>query len=348
MAPGVQGFERKRNVRVPPNTGASTVRPCTQRIKVLTEWPSGLLVVFYQGTDFRSTLACLRARAVHAWLDTDMTNVTAGEVPECSPSIKRLCRSLRGHEAHIGSCQGRSFNVHVPTKPRNETEMLEVLGALGASLRVEILYIYNCGAFMGTQSVTSALVGLLRQGRIWAVNIGETDWSAEQWWEFVDNLQHTNVAYLYISEGPAKLTRDGVTLKTAARNAIRVNRHVYGMRDQLGMSYVARMWYNPKVRGSRNIGGDTACRRDKLLLTAESPEQLRQRHANDAARIRARRPEALTAVPEALTAVGGAGQGSAPGAMGAVPEVPAALNPLPGMPNVRLVVSLLKALRPVE
>jgi hypothetical protein len=58
-AHGVQGFERKRNVPVPPNTGASTVRPWAQWIYVLTEWSSGLLVVFYRGTSFRSSLASL-------------------------------------------------------------------------------------------------------------------------------------------------------------------------------------------------------------------------------------------------------------------------------------------------
>lgn len=49
--------------------------------------------------------------------------------------------------------------------------------------------------------------------------------------------EHTNIAYLNISEVPAKLKRNHVTLKTAVRDAIHINRLLYGLRDQLIMSY---------------------------------------------------------------------------------------------------------------
>lgn len=52
------------------------------------------------------------------------------------------------------------------------------------------------------------------------------------------------------------------------------------------------MWFNPKVTGVRRIGGDTQRRRAQLVLTAETDEQLRERHDCDAALIRACKAEA--------------------------------------------------------
>jgi hypothetical protein len=121
--------------------------------------------------------------------------------------------------------------------------------ALQVNLRTEIVYIHRIKAWSPT--AFTALLDLLRQGRIWAVNLGETDFSQEQWWELVDMLPETAVSFMYISEQHTKYKRGEETIRNMAMNRIRENRMAYGERDLFAMRYLIRMWFN----GLR-IGGE--------------------------------------------------------------------------------------------
>lgn len=201
------------------------------------------------------------------------------------PSAKRLNRWIHENDEMLGHCQGRSFDSrteHMPTAPG---QTLELLQALSVSLRVEILYIFHIEAW--DDSSFRALLTLLRRGRIWAVNLGELPLADHEWWQLADALPFTAVAFVYVSEGPAnRLKRDGVTLRNAFMDSVRVNRHAYGQRDGLGMMYVVKIWYS---------GGSAVTKRFKdpdrehgaLVRGAETEDALRRRHIYEARRLAA-------------------------------------------------------------
>jgi hypothetical protein len=73
-----------------------------------------------------------------------------------------------------------------------------------------------------------ALTDVLRQQRIWAVNIGENNSvSIAAWHKFAKALPETVVAYMYVSEH--KLI--GTDLKHDMRTVLRYNRKILGPRD---------------------------------------------------------------------------------------------------------------------
>ena len=65
------------------------------------------------------------------------------------------------------------------------------------------------------------LTKVLKQRRIWALNVGENfHVSLEAWQKFAEELQNTDVGYLYVSEHHLVQTN----LKNKMRAAIRQNR----------------------------------------------------------------------------------------------------------------------------
>lgn len=73
-----------------------------------------------------------------------------------------------------------------------------------------------------------SLTDVLRQKRIWAVNIGENlGVSIEAWHQFAKAMPETVVSYMYISEHKLK----GTDLKHHMRTVMRYNRKILGPRD---------------------------------------------------------------------------------------------------------------------
>ena len=73
-----------------------------------------------------------------------------------------------------------------------------------------------------------ALTDVLRQQRIWAVNVGENfAISIPAWRKFAQAMPETAVAYMYISEHKLK----GTDLKHHIRTVLRYNRKILGPRD---------------------------------------------------------------------------------------------------------------------
>ena len=65
------------------------------------------------------------------------------------------------------------------------------------------------------------LARVLRNGRIWALNVGENfQITLPAWQRFTDALADTAVAYLYVSEHHL----GGTNIKISMRDAIRINR----------------------------------------------------------------------------------------------------------------------------
>lgn len=65
------------------------------------------------------------------------------------------------------------------------------------------------------------LTEVLKKGRIWALNVGENmNISRKAWEHFADELKHTNVSFMYVSEHHLLRTN----LKQKMMDAIRDNR----------------------------------------------------------------------------------------------------------------------------
>ncbi|KAK9821293.1 hypothetical protein WJX81_001784 [Elliptochloris bilobata] len=118
-----------------------------------------------------------------------------------------------------------------------------IIDALSANSRVEALYIQNFERGFGDAQLRR-LTAVLRQRRIWALNVGENfRVSPGAWREFADALPHTAVAYLYVSEHHF-LGRPG--LKNSMRDRIRINRLAAPLRDPEVVARINNMWWNPR------------------------------------------------------------------------------------------------------
>ena len=88
------------------------------------------------------------------------------------------------------------------------------------------------------------LARVLRNGRIWALNVGENfQITLPAWQRFTDALAGTAVAYLYVSEHHL----GGTNIKISMRDAIRINRkcappllHVRPPQQEIGLVSVIR------------------------------------------------------------------------------------------------------------
>ena len=86
------------------------------------------------------------------------------------------------------------------------------------------------------------LARVLRNGRIWALNVGENfQITLPAWQRFTDALAGTAVAYLYVSEHHL----GGTNIKVSMRDAIRINRkcappllHVRPPQQEVGLWFV--------------------------------------------------------------------------------------------------------------
>ena len=97
---------------------------------------------------------------------------------------------------------------------------------------------------MHDEQLGHLMEAVLKQGRIWAVNIGENfRITHEGWGAFLRELPHTAVSFLYVSEHHLY----GTKLKDKMRDAIRENRKLLGQRDLAVINWVTNMWYNPKT-----------------------------------------------------------------------------------------------------
>lgn len=135
------------------------------------------------------------------------------------------------------------------------------------------------------------LTSLLKQGRIWALNVGENfSVSLAAWEEFTAALPETLVSYIYVSEHKLR----GTDMKNRMRTAIRYNRKILGPRDPVLCAYVTNMWFNPPAPGRCTAGQPLTIDTASSLKEAPSISVVSARRKRDLERIKSRR-EALAA-----------------------------------------------------
>lgn len=129
-------------------------------------------------------------------------------------------------------------------------------------------------------------MSLLKQGRIWALNVGENfAVSLSAWADFTAALPETLVSYIYVSEHKLR----GTDLKNRMRTAIRYNRKVLGPRDPVLCANVTNMWFNPPAPGRCTAGQPLTIDAASDPEAAPSTAVVAARRKRDLERIESRR-----------------------------------------------------------
>lgn len=185
--------------------------------------------------------------------------VPGGDPLEAAP-FRRFVEMVRSN-SHDFEAQGRVLRlkqyISADVRPAAINAILE---ALAVNTLVEVLYIQNFEQGMFDEQLLR-LTEVLKKGRIWALNAGENfEISMQAWETFTKELQHTAVAYMYVSEHHLART----DLKRRMQDAIRDNRRQAPRRDAEVIKCVGNMWWNPKLpldirsAANRPIGSESA------------------------------------------------------------------------------------------
>lgn len=136
------------------------------------------------------------------------------------------------------------------------------------------------------------LTSLLKQRRIWALNVGENfAVSLSAWADFTAALPDTIVSYIYVSEHKLR----GTDLKNRMRAAIRYNRKVLGPRDPLLCANVTNMWFNPPAPGRSTAGQPLSVNAASDPKEAPTGPVVAARRNRDLERIESRRAALIAA-----------------------------------------------------
>ena len=162
-----------------------------------------------------------------------------------SNAFKNFIERLRRSDPTLGEVQGRILRLKRYLPSDIGPKIVDaVIDALSSNTVVECLYIQNFERGMHDEQLGHLMEAVLKQGRIWAVNIGENfRITHEGWGAFLRELPQTAVSFLYVSEHHLY----GTKLKDKMRDAIRENRKLLGQRDLAVINGVTNMWYNPKT-----------------------------------------------------------------------------------------------------
>ncbi|KAL0018231.1 hypothetical protein WJX79_000585, partial [Trebouxia sp. C0005] len=142
--------------------------------------------------------------------------VPGGDPLEAAP-FRRFVEMVRSN-SHDFEAEGRVLRlkqyISADVRPAAINAILE---ALAVNTLVEVLYIQNFEQGMFDEQLLR-LTEVLKKGRIWALNAGENfEISMQAWEKFTKELQHTAVAYMYVSEHHLART----DLKRRMQDAIR-------------------------------------------------------------------------------------------------------------------------------
>ena len=131
-------------------------------------------------------------------------------------------------------------------KESRSCDILAVLDALLLNDNCQALYIHNQPGLVADPNGRgmATLVEVLKRGRIWALNIGETFLSTGAWECFADAVEDTQVTHMF-----AELDMFP-ELKTRFRDAIRANRAKHDRHRALDnrdvVQRINNMWWNPR------------------------------------------------------------------------------------------------------
>lgn len=157
-----------------------------------------------------------------------------------SPRVQECLQRIReNHDETI------VFKLKDTVKSDLNSKVLDgILDALEENHVCQALYIQNCNESMNDEQFYH-VIKLLKQKRIWAMNIGENYLiSHKAWLDFCDALGDTILSHCYISEHVIS-----VELKTRVRDLIRINRAKHDRHSNMNNISViekcTNLWWNP-------------------------------------------------------------------------------------------------------
>ena len=133
-------------------------------------------------------------------------------------------------------------------KDSRACDILAVLDALMVNTNCQALYIHEQpGLVADPQGRGMAkLVEVLKQGRIWALNIGETDLSLEGWECFADALIDTQVTHMFAELDMFPELKKRIRLEILRPNRLKHDRHK-AIENRGVIQQIGQMWWNPNA-----------------------------------------------------------------------------------------------------
>eukprot|EP00944_MAST-04C_sp_MAST-4C-sp1_P016214 g16214.t1 len=158
-------------------------------------------------------------------------------------NLKRLYHELDNHKDYnLSILHLKHYGLTDSLKP---AVMDKLITKIGKATSIQVLYIQNFPDAMRDTQLTH-LLEVLKNGNIWAINIGEASKVSRKGWErFANTLSETNITHMYASENTL-LTKE---LKKKMMNVIRENRKKdkrhYSKSNKEVIEKVTHMWFNP-------------------------------------------------------------------------------------------------------
>ena len=158
-------------------------------------------------------------------------------------NLTRLYHELDNHKDYnLSILHLKHYGLTDSLKP---AVMDKLITKIGKATSIQVLYIQNFpDAMLDTQ--LNHLLEVLKNGNIWAINIGEASKVSRKGWErFANTLSETNITHMYASENTL-LTKE---LKKKMMDSIRENRKKdkrhYRKSNREVIEKVTHMWFNP-------------------------------------------------------------------------------------------------------
>eukprot|EP00892_Ulva_mutabilis_P006334 jgi/Ulvmu1/4072/UM019_0050.1 len=196
--------------------------------------------------------------------------------------FREFIRRILDNDPTLGECASRVLRLK-PTLDLDTTtfEIDMVLEALRYNYRIEALYIHNFEQGFADPQL-ERLMKLLRNGRIWACNIGENFLVTNNGWKrFLGDIPDTALAFTYVSEAHLKRT----DLKVKMRAAIRLNRILSPRRDPEVCKHISNMWFNPTGCNSRHYGCASEKEHERRAASASPLAQVKADREREVASI---------------------------------------------------------------
>jgi hypothetical protein len=133
-------------------------------------------------------------------------------------------------------------------KDSRACDILAVLDALMVNTNCQALYIHEQPGLVADPQGrgVAKLVEVLKQGRIWALNIGETDLSLEGWECFADALIDTQVTHMFAELDMFPELKKRIRLEILRPNRLKHDRHK-AIENRGVIQQIGQMWWNPNA-----------------------------------------------------------------------------------------------------
>ena len=158
--------------------------------------------------------------------------------------VKRLYYELDNHEKYnLSILHMKDYGLTDTLEP---AVMDKLITKIGKATTIQVLYIQNFPDGMLDQQLEH-LTSVLKQGHIWALNIGEASKVTRRGWErFADALSETNVTHMYASENTLLTKKLKIKMLDKIRENRKKDKRHYSKSNRAVIDKITHMWFNPR------------------------------------------------------------------------------------------------------